>query len=203
MSLRQTFERAGCRGLLHATSLDGTHEVGLDADAAVVPASVIKVLVALEAETRLTDGRLDPAKRVLVSSDARTTGPVGFSATTSAPTHSSNLRELIDSLARDTGFADWAAFEHWAATETDRAALDAAQARLRGSSAEACARVRWLMARQVTRNRPGLGFGPGVGVATKSGAHGRRAQRDRRGDASRRRGVRRGSRGRRAQLQGP
>jgi beta-lactamase class A len=36
--------------------------------------------------------------------------------------------------------------------------------------AEACARVRWLMARQLTRNRIAGGFGPGVGVAAKSGA---------------------------------
>ena len=34
---------------------------------------------------------------------------------------------------------------------------------------EACARVRWLMARQLTRNRLASGFGPGVTVAAKSG----------------------------------
>ena len=243
MSLGQTFSRARCRGFLHATSLDGAHEAGLDADAAVVPASVIKVLVALEAETQLADGRLDPGERVLLPATARTTGPVGFSlfrddvevsvrdlpvlmltisdnvctdalldrvgleavnATAGrlglgGTVVGSNLRELIDSLARDTGFADWAAFEHWADTETDPAGLAAAQDRLRGASglqpdavirttprdmtrllrliwtdlagpAEACARVRWLMARQVTRNRLGLGFGPGVAVAAKSGA---------------------------------
>ena len=243
MSLGQTFERAGCRGFLHATSLDGAHEVGLDADAVVVPASVIKVLVALEAETWLADGRLDPRERVLLPAAARTTGPVGFSlfrddvevsvgdltvlmltisdnACTDAlldrvgldavtatagrlglggTVIGSNLRELIDSLGRDTGFADWAAFERWADTEADAAALEAAQDRLRRASglqpdapirttprdmtrllrliwtdqagpAEACARVRWLMARQVTRDRLGRGFGPGVQVAAKSGA---------------------------------
>lgn len=73
MSLGETFAGARCRGFLHATSLDGADEVGLDPDAAVVPASVIKVLVALEAETRLVDGRIDPGERVLLPSGARTT----------------------------------------------------------------------------------------------------------------------------------
>jgi hypothetical protein len=41
---------------VHATTLDGTREVGLLQDDPVVPASVIKVLVALEAETALADG---------------------------------------------------------------------------------------------------------------------------------------------------
>lgn len=243
MSLEEIFGRAGCRGSLHATALDGDREVGLDADGAVVPASVIKVLVALEAESRLADGRLAPEERVRLAAARRTPGPTGFSlfrddvevsvrdlpvlmltvsdnVSTDAlldlvgldsvnataarlgltgTVLGSNLQELIDSIARDTGFDDWAAFEAWSDTETDRAALDAAQARLRGAAAlqptaptrttprdmtrllrliwtdeagpaEACGRVRWLMARQVTRNRLGLGFGPGIGVAAKSGA---------------------------------
>ena len=243
MSLEEIFGRAGCRGFLHATALDGDREVGLDPDDAVVPASVVKVLVALEAESRLVDGRLDPDERVRLMAARRTPGPTGFSlfrddvevsvrdlpvlmltlsdnvctdallervgleavnATAArlgltGTALGSNLHELIDSIARDTGFADWAAFEAWSDTETDRAALDAAQARLRGASAlqttaatrttprdmtrllrliwtdeagpaEACRRVRWLMARQVTRNRLGSGMGPGTGVAAKSGA---------------------------------
>ena len=243
MTLEEIFGRAACRGFLHATALGGDGEVGLGADEAVVPASVIKVLVALEAESRLADGRLDPDERVPLAAARRTPGPTGFSlfrddvevsvrdlpvlmltvsdnvctdalldrvgldsvnATAArlgltGTVLGSNLQELVDSIARDTGFDDWAAFETWSDTETDRASLDAAQARLRGAAAlqptsptrttprdmtrllrmiwtdeagpaEACGRVRWLMARQVTRNRLGLGFGSGTGVAAKSGA---------------------------------
>jgi beta-lactamase class A len=243
MALDQIFAHAGCRGFLHATTLDGAQEIGLDPDEAVVPASVIKVLVAVEAETGFVDGRLDPDARVLLPSARRTPGPVGFSffrddvevsardlpvlmmtisdnvctdalldrigldavnATAArlgldGTRIGSHLQELIDSLARDTGFPDWAAFEAWSAAEEDTVALDRAQERLRGASAlrpgggtrttardlttllraiwtdeagpaEACARVRWLMARQLTRNGIAGGFGPGVGVAAKSGA---------------------------------
>jgi beta-lactamase class A len=45
----------------------------------VVPASVFKVQVALEAETWFADGRLDPRERVTLGHAARTPGPVGFS----------------------------------------------------------------------------------------------------------------------------
>lgn len=76
MSLGDIFESAGCRGFVHATRVDGRREVGLLPDEPVVPASVVKVLVALEAETRMADGRLDPVERVRVSA---TPGPVGFS----------------------------------------------------------------------------------------------------------------------------
>jgi beta-lactamase class A len=217
--------------------------VGVRPDETVVPASVIKVLVALEAETRLADGRLDPARRVVLRADGRTTGPTGISlfrddvevsvgdlsvlvltisdnvctdallglvgldAVNSTAARlglrdtvlASNLADLIDSLARDTGFADWAAFEAWSDAETDATALAAADGRLRAASAlqpgsptrttardmtrllsliwsdeagpaGACARVRWLMTRQITKERIASGFPPGVGVAAKSGA---------------------------------
>jgi beta-lactamase class A len=242
MALAEIFGQAGCRGFLHATTLDGQHEVGLDPDEAVVPASVVKVLVAVEAETRMADGRLDPDERVLLTSARRTPGPTGFSlfrdgvevsvrdlpvlmltisdnvctdalldrigleavnATAerlglAGTVLGSNLQELIDSIARDTGFDDWAALEAWSDAETDPAAVQGAQDRLRLASAlrpdaptrttardmtrllrlvwadeagpaEACARVRWLMRRPHGRPRMTGGFGPGVGVAAKSG----------------------------------
>ncbi|MGN6576651.1 MAG: serine hydrolase [Nocardioides sp.] len=242
MSFDEVFAAAGCTGFVHATTLDGRHEVGLRPDDAVVPASVIKVLVAVEAEAQMADGRLDPARRVLLRADRRTTGPTGISlfrddvvvsardlpvlvltisdnvctdalldlvgldavnATAARGLRdtvlASNLAELIDSLARDTGFADWAAFEAWSDAESDATALAAADERLRAATAlrpgsptrttardmtrllrliwsdeagpaDACARVRWLMKRQITKERIASGFPPGVGVAAKSGA---------------------------------
>jgi beta-lactamase class A len=243
VSLEQVFSAAGCTGFVHATTLDGTREIGLLPDDPAVPASVVKVLVALEAETQLVDGRLDPTQRVLLRADGRTTGPTGISLfrddvevsvrdlpvlmltvsdnactdalldlvgldTVNATAQrlglsdtvlASNLAELIDSLARDTGFDGWAAFEVWSDAETDPAALARADERLRAATAlrsgsptrttardmtrllrllwtddagpaEACARVRWLMTRQVTRDRIASGFPPDVSVAAKSGA---------------------------------
>ena len=77
MSLPGIFERVGCQGFVHATTLDGRHEVALGADEPVVPASVIKVLVAL-VETRIADGRLDATERVRVTAAERTPGPTGM-----------------------------------------------------------------------------------------------------------------------------
>ncbi|WP_374101905.1 serine hydrolase [Streptomyces sp. MC1] len=45
----------------------------------MVPASVVKVQVALEAETSFVEGRLDPCERVTLSAADRTPGPVGMS----------------------------------------------------------------------------------------------------------------------------
>ena len=241
--LAEVFAAAGCRGSVHATTLDGQAEVGLDADEVVVPASVIKVLVALAAETQMADGRLDPARRVRIADPSGVPGPVGMSLFQDAVevsardlvvpmltisdnvatdallelvglddvnrtadrlglghTHlGSTLRDLVDSVAVDAGFADWAAFLAWHRTGPSPQELRSAQQRfadagaLRSGSAtrtsprdmtrllraiwtdtagpaRACARVRDLMARQVTRHRIAGGFGPGVGVAAKSGA---------------------------------
>ncbi len=77
--LETLFEQAGCTGRLCVQSLDGAHETALRADEPVVCASVIKVSVALEAETQFADGRLDPAERVVLAAKGRTPGPVGFS----------------------------------------------------------------------------------------------------------------------------
>lgn len=43
------FGRVGCAGQLCVLSLDGTQQVMVDADRPAVPASVTKILVALEA----------------------------------------------------------------------------------------------------------------------------------------------------------
>lgn len=77
--IRGIFEQAGCEAALCVQPLEGDAEFGLHADDPVVPASVVKVQVALEAETSFVEGRLDPCERVTLSAADRTPGPVGIS----------------------------------------------------------------------------------------------------------------------------
>ena len=70
---------AGVRILLHAFDLETSKEVGVDADTAVVLASVFKVPVAVELARQFDSGRLQPAQRVMVPSARRTSGPTGLS----------------------------------------------------------------------------------------------------------------------------
>ena len=76
--IQEIFERAGCTGSLLVQSLGTDTEFGLRADEPVVPASAIKALVALEAETSFADGRLDPAERVVLRAADRTPGPTSL-----------------------------------------------------------------------------------------------------------------------------
>jgi beta-lactamase class A len=73
------FRQAGCEGTLCVRSLDSDAEVTLDAGSPVIPASVVKVQVALEAETWFADGRLDPREPVTLTAADRTFGPTGIS----------------------------------------------------------------------------------------------------------------------------
>ena len=73
------FDRAGCTGQLCVLSLDGAQQMAVDADRPAVPASVIKILIALEAETQFAEGQLDPRERVTLRAAERTPGPVLFS----------------------------------------------------------------------------------------------------------------------------
>src|SRR5260370_28049522 len=77
--IRAVFEQAGCEGTLCVQSLDDDAELGLCADEPVVPASVVKVQIALEAETWFAGGRLDPREPVTLSAAGRTPGPAGIS----------------------------------------------------------------------------------------------------------------------------
>jgi beta-lactamase class A len=76
--IEQFFAAAGCVGSLCVQDAEG-REVGVAADQPVVAASVIKVLVAVEAERQIAAGRLDPFQRVRLPAQERTPGPVGFS----------------------------------------------------------------------------------------------------------------------------
>jgi beta-lactamase class A len=77
--IAEIFEQAGCEGALCVQSLDDAAEFGLRADERVVPASVVKVQIALEAESWFADGRLDPREQVTLGAVERTPGPVGIS----------------------------------------------------------------------------------------------------------------------------
>uniref|UniRef100_A0AAU2VYJ0 Class A beta-lactamase-related serine hydrolase n=1 Tax=Streptomyces sp. NBC_00008 TaxID=2903610 RepID=A0AAU2VYJ0_9ACTN len=77
--IEEIFEQAVCEGALCVEPLEGDAEFGLHADELVVPASVVKVQVALEVETAFAEGRLDPCERVTLSAADRTPGPVGIS----------------------------------------------------------------------------------------------------------------------------
>jgi beta-lactamase class A len=103
-----------------------------------------------------------------------------------------DLRTLIDSIAVDAGFADWAAVEAW--EPPDASAEAALQRRIRAARAlrpdgplhstardlttvlravwseEAGERLRFLMARQVGRDRLARGLGEGTSLAAKSGS---------------------------------
>jgi beta-lactamase class A len=123
-----------------------------------------------------------------------TTGSLGMERTLIT----SNLREMLDAVARECGFASYAALaDHDPVTGgppteaeirrkiTGSAALDPTRG-TRTTAAEtvallsaiwsdraghprACAAVRDLMARQLTRHRIATAFGPEVNVAAKSG----------------------------------
>ncbi|MEV7211720.1 serine hydrolase [Kitasatospora cineracea] len=240
--IRKIFEQAGCEGALCVRPLEGDAEFGLRADEPVVPASVVKVQVALEVATSFADGRLDPGERVTLSAADRTPGPVGTSLFTDdavlswrdmvvlmltiSDNHAtdvllrrvgvealnataarlgltgtvieSDLRTMLDFIGEDLGRAGWKDLLAWAADasedETAQAderlpttrALDplrgtrttprdmAELLRLiwtdRAGPAAACARVRDVMAMQLTRNRIASGFRLPVRVAAKSGS---------------------------------
>jgi beta-lactamase class A len=92
-AITDLFGQAGCTGQLCVQSLDGKHEVAVDAERPVVAASVFKVCVALEAESQFADGRLDPRERMTLTASRRTPGPVGFSLYCDDVTVS--LRDLV------------------------------------------------------------------------------------------------------------
>jgi len=78
--LAAVFRSAGARGFMHARPVDdGSGEVGVDADAPVVTASVFKVPVLLELARQAAAGEIDLTERVVVPASRRTAGPTGLS----------------------------------------------------------------------------------------------------------------------------
>lgn len=241
--IARLFEQAGCTGQLCVQSLDGTGELAVGADEPAVAASVIKVCIALEAETRFADGRLNPAERVRLPAAARTPGPTGFALfrddvevslrdlvvamltisdnpATDALLHrvgieavndssarlgltgtviTADLDEIINSIGRDAGFADWSALASSAAQPHPQEERDLLASRVLAATAlaplktsrttprdmatllrliwsdqagpsSACQRVREIMSRQLTRHRLASAFPPPARVAAKSGS---------------------------------
>src|SRR5512135_1791889 len=78
-SIEAIFAQAGCAGTLCVQPVDGSAEVALRAGEVMTPASVVKVQIALEAETWFAEGRLDPREPVTIGAANRTFGPVGMS----------------------------------------------------------------------------------------------------------------------------
>lgn len=209
----------------------------------MVTGSVIKVPMALAAESAFAAGSLDPRTRVLMRGGEHTPGGVGISLFSDDVEASlrdlcvamltisdnvatdavlaavgieavneltarlglvgtvieSDLATLVDSIGQEAGFAGWNEFNAWwteqprppeelaraAAAVRGCAALDAPRTnrttaresatllRLiwtdQAGPATACTRVRWMMARQLTKNRLASGFAPPARVAAKSG----------------------------------
>lgn len=94
--LEQIFAAAGCEGTLCVQDAEGLREIGVESDESVVAASVIKVLIAVEVERQIADGRIDLSERVRLSAQARTPGPVGFSLY--ADDVEVSLRDLLVSM---------------------------------------------------------------------------------------------------------
>lgn len=82
---------AGVTGWVHAVDLDSGRELGLEPDAPVVTASVLKVPVLVELFRRVADGRMDAADTVTVPGEGRTQGSTGLSV----------MREPITLSVRD------------------------------------------------------------------------------------------------------
>jgi beta-lactamase class A len=79
VDIARLFAEAGCAGQVCVRSLETKAEGGVDVGELVVPASVIKVLVAITTERAFATGEADPKQRVTLSPGTRTGGPVGFS----------------------------------------------------------------------------------------------------------------------------
>lgn len=77
--VRERFAQAGVRGWLHAQPITTAREVDIDADDAVVMASVYK-LALLVAFCRTVDAGLDPRQPVVLDPKTRTAGPTGVGA---------------------------------------------------------------------------------------------------------------------------
>jgi beta-lactamase class A len=77
--IAQIFAEAGCAGTFLVERDDGSAAVSELPHEPVVAASVIKVLVAVEAERQFAAGHVDAVQRVRLPVTRRAPGPVGFS----------------------------------------------------------------------------------------------------------------------------
>lgn len=97
---------AGVTGWVHAVDLDTGRELGLEPDAPVVMASVLKVAVLVELFRRIADGRMDAAETVTVPPDGRTQGSTGLSVMREPITLSVRDLAVLMITVSDTAAAD-------------------------------------------------------------------------------------------------
>lgn len=89
-------ENAGARVFAHALDLETGAETGVDADDAVVAASVFKVPVLIEYVRQVEAGELDPARPIRIPAGSPSPGPTGLSVFTGDTEWS--LRDLATSM---------------------------------------------------------------------------------------------------------
>jgi beta-lactamase class A len=87
------FDDAGCTAQLCVSTLRGDAEICIDGRDAVVAASVIKLLIALELEIQFAEHRLDPSEPCTITEQRRAPGSVGISLYSDDVTAS--LRDLV------------------------------------------------------------------------------------------------------------
>ncbi|MGB8941675.1 MAG: serine hydrolase [Streptomyces sp.] len=76
--IRAAFAEAGATGWLHAVDIDSGAEVDVNADRAVVTASVHKLCLLLALQQQAEQGLLDLTKLIECAPDGRATGPTGL-----------------------------------------------------------------------------------------------------------------------------
>ncbi|MGW2395695.1 serine hydrolase [Kitasatospora sp. NPDC001664] len=171
---------------------DGPTGLSLLADDVELSLRDLVVLMLTVSDNPATDELL---RRVGTASVNATAERLGLAGTVLG----SDLRTMLDTVGEDLGRADWADLQRWSPTatplqhaEADRLllasrTLDPARSPLRTTPRDmarllaliwtdragppaACARVRSVMARQLTRHRLGSAFRPPTRVAAKSGS---------------------------------
>lgn len=205
MTVDEVFAGAGVTGTVCAAPVDADVVFEHRADEPVTPGSVMKVQVGLAALEAFDTGALDGRRRVVLRADRRTPGAVGIGAVNalttrlrlSATTVTADLASMLDAMALEVGFADYAALaDHepgsggptadelrvalagTSALDPSRGTRTTARDMVRllqlvwvdeASSPQVCRRLRRHLGQQLTRDRIASGFGPEVGVAAKSG----------------------------------
>src|SRR4051812_23451150 len=107
---------AGADVFLHARDVDSGREVGIEADAPVVLASVFKIPVLVELGRQFDAGLIAPTDRIVVPASRRTDGPTGLSV----------MLDDAELSVRDLAF--------WMMSVSDNTATDVLMERLGGAA---------------------------------------------------------------------
>ena len=93
MDAEGVLEALGLTGAGYAAAVTGSEGVGFHVDDLVVPASVMKIQIAVAVENAIAAGRIDGVSRRLCPAARRTPGPVGISLM--ADDVSMSMRDLV------------------------------------------------------------------------------------------------------------